>query len=410
MKTVEFYFDIVCPYAYLASRVLDAEAARAGARVAYKPFLLGGLLRSLGREGGAATAVAPARARIDAADLLRWSDYWNVPLRFPEGHPRRTVLALRAMLASKDLPRAAHALFHAYWSEGRDVSEPAVVASALTQAGFDGGALVARASSDAGLKEELRERTDEAVARGVFGAPTFFVDEQMFWGQDRLDFVTEALGLPPVGSTLGERPPAGGASFEFWYDFSSPFSYLASTQVTQLALRNGARVSYRPFLLGGLFRAIGTPLVPLEKATPARMVYQRMELERFARRYGVPFAFAPTFPMSSVKALRVALAAPPEALPRLTDAFFRIAWVNGGDLTSDAELGGALESVGLSASLVEDASKEPAKQRLREATDEALGLGLCGAPTLRIGDELFWGQDRLMFAERALHGWHTTPR
>ncbi len=186
---VEIYFDVVCPYAYLGMTQIERVAASAQARVAYKPMLLGGVLNAFELPDPNA-----AKARHNLLDMKRWADVFGVPLEMPLGHPRRTVLAMRAVVAAgdADFARAAHALFRAYWADGLDVAEPADVAGALDAAGLDGGALVAAADRSA-IKDELRARTDEAIERGVFGAPTMFVGPEMFWGQDRLDFVERAL-------------------------------------------------------------------------------------------------------------------------------------------------------------------------------------------------------------------------
>ncbi len=192
-KSVEIYYDVVCPYAYLGSTQIASVAARAGAEVVWKPFLLGGVLKALGNLDPN-EAMSEAKKRHNFLDMRRWAAFFEVPLSIPEAHPRRTVLAMRALLAAGVEARvpATRALFESYWVRGEDVTDPSVVAEALGRAGVDGDACVARASDDA-IKMELRTRTDEALARGVFGAPTFFVGDEMFWGQDRLGFVERAL-------------------------------------------------------------------------------------------------------------------------------------------------------------------------------------------------------------------------
>jgi 2-hydroxychromene-2-carboxylate isomerase len=191
---VELYFDIVCPYAYLGSTQIERIAERHGATVAWKPFLLGGVFRALGVADDATAAMSAAKQRHNLLDMHRWADHFGVPLEMPAAHPRRTVLALRALLAAGEAGRASatHALFDAYWVRGEDVADPDVVAAAFERAGLDGRACV-EAASTIQIKQGLRERTEEAVRRGVFGAPTMFVGDAMFWGQDRLDFVEAAL-------------------------------------------------------------------------------------------------------------------------------------------------------------------------------------------------------------------------
>jgi 2-hydroxychromene-2-carboxylate isomerase len=199
VKRVDFFYDFSCPYAYLAHTQIEAVCERAGAELVWRPMLLGGVFQAVGTVQVPFAVMSTSKARHNAFDMMRWADHFNVPLTMPPMHPNRTVLALRATLAAGEaIPRASKALFAAYWVLGRDLSQPAVVREALDRAGLDGGALVARAE-DPQIKAALRARTDEAVARGVFGAPAFIVTApgvagDLFWGQDRLDFVEKALG------------------------------------------------------------------------------------------------------------------------------------------------------------------------------------------------------------------------
>jgi 2-hydroxychromene-2-carboxylate isomerase len=399
---LEFFYDFSCPYAYLASTQIERVAASAHADLIYKPFLLGGVFRALGAPD--MTSLAPARARLNGLDMLRWAEHWQVPFSMPPGHPNRTVLALRAALASEDLPRASHALFSAYWAEGKDLSDPAVVARALDAIGMNGAALVERANDEA-IKHELKTRTDEAISRGVFGAPTCFAGGQRFWGQDRLDFVARALGDTTPAPVISTRGDARVASFEFWYDFSSPFAYLAATQIDALAARAGARVVWRPFLLGALFRAIGTADVPLFTFSESKQSFIREDMQRWAELYGVPFRFPSRFPMRSVSALRLVLLADDASRDRLSGSLFRAYWADDRDIADPDELRALCAESGVDPALVERVGSDEAKLALRQATDDAVQRGLCGAPSFVVGDTLFWGQDRLQFVEKALAGW-----
>jgi 2-hydroxychromene-2-carboxylate isomerase len=200
VKRVDFFYDFSCPYAYLAHTQIEAVCARAGAELRWRPMLLGGVFQAVGTVQVPFAVMSTAKARHNAVDMMRWADHFDVPLTMPATHPNRTVLALRAMLAADEaaIPRASKAIFAAYWVHGRDVAQPAVVREALDSVGLDGQALVARAD-DPAIKAALRARTDEAIAHGVFGAPAFFVTApgvpgDLYWGQDRLDFVEKALG------------------------------------------------------------------------------------------------------------------------------------------------------------------------------------------------------------------------
>jgi 2-hydroxychromene-2-carboxylate isomerase len=409
MKRVELYYDYSCPYAYLASTQIEALAARTGAELVWRPILLGGVYRAIGAPD--TPAMPLAKARLNLLDMNRWADWHGVPFVMPETHPNRTVLALRATLAAGEasFPRIAKAMYRQYWQLGRDVSKPEVVRDALVEAGLDADALL-RKAEDPAVKDELRTRTDEAVARGAFGVPTMFVtvdgrEPEMFWGQDRLFFVEKMLGGAPV-APAPDRAPVPGREVSFFYDFSSPFAYLASTQIEAVARRAGATVRFRPFLLGALFKAIGTPEVPLFAMPEAKRPMLGKDIARWAEHWGVPFQFPSRFPVNSVKALRLVLQVPPVAQPPLIHALYRAGWVEDRDLTSDAELAAIATSVGLDGpALVGGTTSNAVKEALRAATAEAQAAGLCGAPSFLVGDLLFWGQDRLGFVEKALNGW-----
>ncbi len=190
MATLEFFYDFVSPYSYLASTRVEAEVARVGGELRFRPFLLGGVFNATGNK---APIENPAKGRHLATDLGRWAKRLGVPFAWPAQFPLLTVLPLRAAFAAEKagvLVPYTHAVFRAYWAEGRDISSPAVVQEVAAKAGLDGAALVAGAP---GFKDALKAQTQEAVDRGSFGAPTFFVGEEMFIGNDRLDFAVEAL-------------------------------------------------------------------------------------------------------------------------------------------------------------------------------------------------------------------------
>ncbi|HEY4118233.1 MAG TPA: 2-hydroxychromene-2-carboxylate isomerase [Byssovorax sp.] len=432
---VEFFYDFSCPYAYLASTQIERLAKAHGAELVFKPMLLGGVFQAIGAP--MVPSMPPAKARHNALDMQRWAAHWGVPLTMPESHPIRTVLALRSALAAgADVARATHALFRAYWVDAKDVSQPEVVRAALDAAGLDGAALVARADAPE-LKADLRARTDDAVARGVFGAPALVVSAdgdaehaQLFWGQDRLDFVERALdgwaagaptsltpsnpGIRVLGSVVAreETPasrnthPTGAARLDFFFDFSSPFAYLASTAVEGIARRTAARLVYRPFLLGALFKKIGTPDVPLFSMPEAKRRYAMRDIARWADVRAVPLVFPSRFPVNTVKPLRMVLAAPDLVRPQLVAEFFRAIWVEDRDVGLDAELAGIAERAGADAdALLEAARGEAMRAALRVATDEAEAAGVCGAPCFAVDGMTFWGQDRLAFVEAALNGW-----
>ncbi|MFO0762941.1 MAG: 2-hydroxychromene-2-carboxylate isomerase [Byssovorax sp.] len=193
---------------------------------------------------------------------------------------------------------------------------------------------------------------------------------------------------------------------KLFFDFSSPFAYLASTQVEALARRNGVVLRYRPFLLGALFKAVGTPDVPLFAMPEPKRRHAGLDMMRWADHYGVPLRFPSRFPMNTVKPLRMTLALAEEARGPFVDAVYRAYWAEDRDISADAELAAIASSVGLDgAAMVAATREDAAKAQLKAATDEAVRLGVFGAPTFAVNDLLFWGQDRLVFVEKALQGW-----
>ena len=192
-KTVEFYFDFGSPYSYLAYRALPGIAAAHGAQILWRPMLLGGVFKASGNHS---PAEIPAKSKWMRQDMQRWAARYGTVFRHNPHFPINTLTLMRGaagmQMHGTDFPRYVEAMFHAMWEEPRNLGEPAELAAVLRQAGFDAEAFQSLVN-DAAVKEQLKKDTEEAVARGVFGAPTFFVGEEMFWGQDRLDFVAAAL-------------------------------------------------------------------------------------------------------------------------------------------------------------------------------------------------------------------------
>ncbi|MHC8352135.1 2-hydroxychromene-2-carboxylate isomerase [Pseudomonas sp. RT4P38] len=193
-KTVEFYFDLGSPATYLAYTQLPKICEQTDSQLIYKPMLLGGVFKAT---GNASPATIPTKGRYMFQDLDRYAKRYGVPLKFNPHFPINTLMLMRAITGMQlRHPERFQAfidcLFHALWVEGRDLVDPATVATVLTQNGFDPNEVLAL-TADEEVKATLKDNTETAVQRGVFGAPSMFVDNQLFFGQDRLDFVLEAL-------------------------------------------------------------------------------------------------------------------------------------------------------------------------------------------------------------------------
>ena len=191
---IEFYFDFSSPYGYLASERIDAIAARHGRDVTWRPYLMGVAMKTT---GSTPLVNRPMMGAYSRHDMARSARRLELPLTLPEPFPIATVAACRAVYwrertgagAAKAL---AQALYRAYFVDGRNISEPDVVAEVGAGTGADRDALIAGIQEPA-IKDRLKEVTGAAIERGVFGSPFFMVDDEPFWGHDRMDEVDRWL-------------------------------------------------------------------------------------------------------------------------------------------------------------------------------------------------------------------------
>lgn len=193
-KTIDFYWDFGSPATYLAYTQLPRIAREAGATLVSHPVLLGGVFQATGNRS---PVEVPAKGRWILADLMRFARRYGVPFVMSPHFPVNTLTLMRGAvgLQMRGDPRFdayLDAVFRAIWADGRPMGDPAAVAEVLATIGIDPAEFMALVG-DPAVKEELKRRTQAAVERGMFGAPTMFVGDAMFWGQDRLDWVAEAL-------------------------------------------------------------------------------------------------------------------------------------------------------------------------------------------------------------------------
>jgi len=205
--------------------------------------------------------------------------------------------------------------------------------------------------------------------------------------------------------TPAAGPAVPAAAFEFWFDVGSAYSYIAWRTLPAFERRTGCRPALRPMLLGGVFKATGNRS-PVE--VPAKARWADADLRQWAARLGVPFVFNPWFPVNTLVLMRGACGLrmrDPQALPRYLDAAFDALWAQPRDLTDPSERAAVITRAGLTPAAFSALVEDPAvKDGLRRDTDEAIALGVFGAPTFRVGDRLFFGQDRLDFVAEALAG------
>jgi 2-hydroxychromene-2-carboxylate isomerase len=186
-EPIDFYFEFASPYGYLASTQIDALAERHDRSVAWHPIMLGAAFKETGARPLTQT---PLKGPYLLHDVPRFARLLGVPLRLPPVMPMNSLAASRAWIwldkASPDEAKGlAKALLHAHWGEGRDLSAPEAVAEVAAEIGIDRAALLA-AVADQRIKDRLKEQTQAAIGRGVFGSPFILVDGEPFWGADRL--------------------------------------------------------------------------------------------------------------------------------------------------------------------------------------------------------------------------------
>lgn len=191
-RQVEFFFDFVSTASYLAWTQLPRLTRETGAEILWRPMVLGAVMKSTGNQPPPSI---PAKGRYMRKDFSRWARRYGVDLQYPSRHPVNTMAAMRGAVAYLDrpeFPAYVRAMFEGFWVHDRDLEDTEVLTELAREAGI--GAEEFREAVDRqDVKDRLRANTDEAVERGVFGAPTFFVGDEMFFGQDRLDFVIEEL-------------------------------------------------------------------------------------------------------------------------------------------------------------------------------------------------------------------------
>lgn len=187
-RTVEFFYDYVSPYTYLANSQLGSLPCE----VIYRPILLGAVMKTIGSQP---PALLKPRGNYLFQDVQRWADHYQLPYMMHPNFPLNSIKALRLAFIAQDsgvFEPIHQALFAAAWEQALDINDDAVLGRIITDAGASADDLLQQVVSD-DVKTRLRDNTEEAIARGVFGAPTFFVDEEMYFGNDRLQFVRAAL-------------------------------------------------------------------------------------------------------------------------------------------------------------------------------------------------------------------------
>lgn len=426
----------------------------------WRPVLLGAIYRATeapqGAKGSASDVFNPTKRAIGVKSMSRTIRRYQIAYDPPPQHPRKTVNALRLLhaLQGKDRIVLTKLLFKAYWVDGRDVSNDEELLAIVRESGIESVHKISRDTwADRKPRQELEAATSDAVGRGAFGVPGFWIPEarwtdgsgatrkgRFLWGQDRMHFVEATLlslrkgddwqSVPDLKSLMPrcitKNRVAGKVKLEFWYDFSSPWAFLGWTQIQRMQRMFGPELEIvmKPFLLGILFREVGAPNLPSSVISPAKGLWMRQDHVDWARYWNavnqqegspdknIDVYWADIFPIRTPTVLRVAMVEP-SAVP----ALYRGCWEQNLDMAKDDVLVKVLDQAGYNGlKLLRKANTPEVKGKLRETTAEAKAQGLCGVPSYRVLRQdgegewvlqggVVWGQDELNVVEDLIAGW-----
>jgi len=384
-SSIDFYYDIVCPYAYLASLQIEEIADQCDLEINWKPVLLGGIYKTINSEQQPSTIWPASKQRWNQLDLQRQIEKIKADFVFHPNHPQRTVEVMRllSVCPEESRPAMSKRLYQAYWVENIIFPNEHF----LDQLALEYQLPINSYKSE-NSKQLLYQNTAEAVKKGLFGVPTIIYDEQFIWGQDRLFFL-KAHYLGKKTNWPDEKTTE--TTIRFYHDFASPFSFLAAMVIDRLSVRYNATIEYIPILLGGLFKNIGTPIVPIATMSPAKQKYIAADLHRWAKWWDTEFNWPNQFPMRTVLPLRVSL-----ILPESIKAIYEAYWIRGENISSPEILAPIIKQCGASPEEVFQRCQAPViKEKLKENTRMAQENDVCGVPSFQIDDQLWWGQDRL---------------
>ena len=414
MREVLFFFDIICPYAYTASTLLNEVGLKLNIRFIWRPVLLGGLYKATeapqGAAGSATDPMSNAKRMYSALELMRTLNRYKVPYKEGVGPTQKTLNAMRLLTAvpnQNTLVFLAHKMFRMYWYEGRDMSLLSNLQEALNymEIGLDAKSTV----EEDRVKEALKANTESAAGVGVFGVPTFQFDGKLFFGVDSIPSLAAKLGSVHVqplrlsNSTVSSRK----TKLTFYYDYSSPWSFFAFSQLERV-LRNVSpvqvEVEFVPVLVGAIFRTLNAPMVPMTAMPKAKVQYYGQQALDTSERLKVPFTYSSHFPIRSVLALRTDIASGHNI--NLMRSLFAAAWQRDLDISKGEVVSAVVRETGLSEDLLSSADSGRVKAQLRANTERAVANGAFGVPTFQVdGGQIVWGQDRLNVVEDLLCGW-----
>jgi len=422
-KEIIFYYDVICPYAYLASKLIADVAKRNNAVLRWRPVLLGGIYKRTKKEGSVVPdnkmilTYADQKRKIMGQDLAMQLSRYNIEInRASVPHHIRTLNALRVILSTADETceqrvLLTHKLYDALWIHQQDISNIGVLQDIVDSLSYKLDVRSFLDNQENKVRVQLMKNTDEAINRGAYGVPCFWVNNRMYFGGDRLFMVERALGNTScTPHRLFTKPSKlnTSAKLTVYFDFSSPWAYLGIKQLPRLlkSLDNiHVDVEYVPILLGALFKDIGSPVVPLAAMGENKRNYYQQDYQDFLQYLKIKnFQFSTHFPLRTVLACRIA-AMKPEY--KLIEAIYDGAWKEDKNIADNDVLQEILDRHGYNGNqLLQDATRDQIKLLLRKNNQRALNEGVCGVPSFQINaGGVIFGQDRLNVVADQLLGW-----
>ncbi|RDD39657.1 2-hydroxychromene-2-carboxylate isomerase [Trichoplax sp. H2] len=410
---VEFYYDIACPFSYLAVSAFRSIPRENPIKIQWMPIYLDSIKDRAGVGSPIVKGDCSAKKVWMERDLKMMCERYNVPInRSPryedqDGTPQKLLASIDN---NGDREKLSLALFSHYWLKDCDIQDSKVLENIAKEAGLSLNVQQQIARGE----EPLKKLNEEANKLGIFRVPCFRVSRKIYFGPDRLYFVERELGNNQASELRLRLPssatPGHRAKLTFYYDFVSPWSYIAAVAIERLVEQLKpvtVDVEWVPVSLPGLIQANKAPVeAALDAANPAFLKATGRDMQmQIALRGGMPFKFNSKFPYISTTTLRAILVNDAADLRR---KIFQELWTADRDLSDDKVVAEVIEEAGYDAKdILSKAEEDNIKDQFAQNMSRALKAGAFGVPAFQVNDgTLIFGQDRLNIVADMLCGWN----
>ncbi|RDD39665.1 2-hydroxychromene-2-carboxylate isomerase [Trichoplax sp. H2] len=414
-RLVEFYYDIACPFSYVATYSLRSLLSRSDVKVIWKPVHFGSI--DPGTVIGSPIVDRPSSSKSNwiYQDLQMMISRLQVPIRRQAKHLDQGG-SVQRLLASIDdnsnRQKLSLALFRHYWQNGGDIQS----IQNLKEVALDVGlSMDVNKQIEIGA-DNLNNFNTESTNKGVYRLPGFFVDGKLYHGMDRLHFVEKILGNPSARELRLALPNNVAADHKakltFYFDFASPWSHIANTYMSSFLKELhpvNVEVEYVPVILGAIMQALGTSIIPVQKIQRSKVRASRADMHEYLHHFGnITLKMNSHFPIQTLMSLRVAIANDSADLRR---RIFEAAWINNQNISKTEVLAGIIEEAGLnSTTLLKQAQEASVKSQLKNNVMRAIKAGVFGVPSFQVnsGPTIF-GADRMNIVADMICGWEYVP-